>query len=176
MHPNVVTFELFGLPEKPKCFMLMHFLHSSLESIPVLCVDDALEMVKQLSAGLSFMHELGFSHSDVKAANVCMGGQYAQPAFILVDLDSTSLFGLRAISTRPYVPRDLLPTDGARPFASAALDWWMLGYMLAEKCCPREACLDVAAQAVSFTRSELYDYLRAHLPSSVFGLWNTTAR
>ena len=164
-HANVVDFELrvSSSTAANQYFMLMPRLTTSLEHFPWLKPAHAEVLVTHMKDGLSYLHSLGFAHSDVKPANVCL---HEPGVFVLIDLGSAGRFGARARSTLPYVPMDLCAST---LLASPVLDVWMLGAMLAEKCCARRKCLDIGGKmAPTIT---LREHLHAHLPPPVFDLW-----
>src|SRR5262245_17289834 len=73
-HRNIVTvFEFAEDGTTP--YIVMEFLRgtslaSRLETAPPLTLDDTLDIVAQLCAGLGYAHEQGIVHRDVKPANV----------------------------------------------------------------------------------------------------------
>jgi hypothetical protein len=162
--PGIVPFELrWEDPAKFKCFMLMPLLHACLEPMPALADTHARRFWADISAALSYLHVLGFAHCDVKPANICV---HAPTSFVLVDLGSVARFGEQTQSTPAYVPCDLRRgtswVAAPPPCSSAALDWWMLGMVLAEKCCGN-AALDIAGAGKSLSRQQLLQHLQAHL-------------
>jgi hypothetical protein len=158
---HVVRFEL--AEAHGKRFMLMPKLEATLETIPWLSEPDALVLVQHLTAGLRWLHHLGFAHADVKPANVALRDR----AFQLIDLGSVSRFNEPTSCTEAYVPCDLFSTP-ARVRGSAALDWWMLGMTLGEKCCSRGHCLRMGAPSQRLSKAELSEHLQTHLPPAVW--------
>jgi hypothetical protein len=158
---HVVRFEL--KEAHGKHFMLMPKLEATLETIPWLSEPDALVLVQHLTAGLRWLHDLGFAHADVKPANVALRDR----AFQLIDLGSVSKFDEPTSCTEPYVPGDFF-SKPARVRGSEALDWWMLGMTLGEKCCSRGHCLRVGASSQRLSKAELSEHLQTHLPPAVW--------
>ncbi len=157
---HVVHFELNE--ERDHCYMLMPKLEATLEQFKSLSEDDAMVLWDHLSSALRWLHDLGFSHSDVKPANVGVRSR----TFQLIDLGSVSKFDAYTSCTDAYLPRDFL-TSGHRVRSTAALDWWMLGMTLAEKCC-RGHNLEMGTSAPRPTKDALLAHLRAHLPGAVW--------
>ena len=171
---HVVRFEL--KEAHGKHFMLMPKMEATLETIPWLSEPDALVLVQHLTAGLQWLHDLGFAHADVKPANVALRDR----TFQLIDLGSVSRFNEPTSCTEPYVPCDFFrdaPCDSlsssareirpARVRGSAELDWWMLGMTLGEKCCSRGHCLPVGA-CCPLSKAKLREHLQKHLPPAVW--------
>lgn len=103
-HPGIVSFELrWEDPEKSKCFMLMPFLHATLELMPPLTDAHSHRFWADISAALAYLHALGFAHCDVKPANICVR---TPVSFVLIDLGSVARFGDETKSTTAYVPCD----------------------------------------------------------------------
>lgn len=110
-HPGIVSFELrwdshrrsSEDPEKSKCFMLMPFLHATLELMPPLTDAHSHRFWADISAALAYLHALGFAHCDVKPANICVR---TPVSFVLIDLGSVARFGDETKSTTAYVPCD----------------------------------------------------------------------
>lgn len=161
LNEHVVPFELWHRDTKD--FIIMPKQAATLSSFPWLAPASAAVLLAHLVEGLRFMHALGFAHCDVKADNVCVS---QSGACVLVDLGSVARFGEAAQSTRPYLPTDVYPSDGARVVSSRALDAYMLGAAMAEKCCAREHCLNFAERRLSW--GALRGHLCAHLPASVW--------
>ncbi len=157
---HIVHFEL--KEERGHCYMLMPKLEATLEQFTSLSEDDAMVLWDHVSAGLRWLHKLGFSHADVKPANV---GVHSR-TFQLIDLGSVSKFDEYTSCTDAYVPRDFM-TSGRRVRSAAALDWWMLGMTLAEKCC-RGHNLKIGTSAPRPTKAELLAHMKAHLPGAVW--------
>ena len=161
---HIVPFEL--RKERDKFFMIMPKLVITVEPIMWLAPEHADRLVTQLAEALSYLHALGFAHADVKPANVCLRDP---ETFVLIDIGSVARFGDHACSTRAYVPSDLPGDSELR--CTASLDWWMLDMMLGEKCCARNACLDMGSGVRDVTRDVLQKHLHKHLPVGVFALW-----
>jgi serine/threonine protein kinase len=158
---HVVDFELKSHCNKR--FMLMPKFEATLEQMTWLCESDSMMLWSHVSSGLRCLHNLGFSHADVKSANVGLRNS----TFFLIDLGSVSRFGNVTSCTNAYIPRDFFGKQPAR--ASAALDWWMLGLTLAEKCCRNQAeCLQLGCSAHSPTKKDLLKYLQLHLPTTLW--------
>jgi hypothetical protein len=93
-HRNIVTvFEFAEDGTTP--YIVMEFLRGSslasrIEAAPPLTLDDKLDIVTQLCAGLSYAHEQGVVHRDVKPANI----------FLLTDTSVKLLdFGIAKLTT-----------------------------------------------------------------------------
>jgi serine/threonine-protein kinase len=93
-HRNIVTvFEFAEDGTTP--YIVMEFLRgaslaSRLEATPPLTLDDKLDIIAQLCAGLGYAHEQGVVHRDVKPANI----------FILTDTSVKLLdFGIAKLTT-----------------------------------------------------------------------------
>jgi hypothetical protein len=164
LNQHVVPFELWHASTKD--FIIMPKLAATLSSFSSLAPECALVLLTQLADALRFMHGLGFAHCDVKADNVCVT---QAGSCVLVDLGSVARFGSVTQSTRPYLPTDLYPSDTRPVVSSRALDAYMLGAMLAEKCCPREHCLCFAQRRVAW--SALRAHLHARLPAPVWAVY-----
>ena len=160
LNAHVVPFELqWEGMGNDKSFMVMPKYSALLEPMQPLSPAHAGMLWEHMLSALEYLHALGFAHCDVKPGNICV----QEPvSFVLIDLGSISAFGSSTASTDAYVPRDV---KGGR--SSPALDWWMLGITLAEKCCG-DASLDAAPRSRSITRSELLAHLQTHLPSTVW--------
>jgi len=78
-----------------------------------------------MKVALDYLHSMGFAHCDIKPENIFVD---EEGIFLRGDHGSVTPFGERTQSTQAYVP-----TDFRAPFASAALDWWMLIVTLLEK-------------------------------------------
>src|SRR5262249_50667070 len=93
-HRNIVTVFEFA-EEGTTPYIVMEFLRgtslqSRLESAPPLTLDDKLDIVAQLCAGLGYAHEQGIVHRDVKPANI----------FLLADSTVKLLdFGIAKLTT-----------------------------------------------------------------------------
>ena len=160
LNAHVVPFELrWEGMGNDKSFMVMPKYSALLEPMQPLSPAHAGLLWEHMLSALEYLHALGFAHCDVKPGNICV----QEPvSFVLIDLGSIGAFGSSTASTAAYVPRDV---KGGR--SSPALDWWMLGMTLAEKCCG-DAALDAASRSRSITRSELLAHLQTHLPSTVW--------
>jgi serine/threonine protein kinase len=160
LHAHIIPFELrWEDAAKSRIFMVMPKLPATLELMQPLSVAHACLLWEHIASALEYLHALGFAHCDIKPANICV----REPvSFVLIDLGSIAAFGTSTASTSAYVPHDVV-----RDRSSKALDWWMLGMTLGEKCCG-DAELDVGAGSQSITRSELLAHLHAHLPSTLW--------
>ena len=150
-HTNhVITFSLYRV--HGKCLTIMPLLPATLEHIKRLCVGDAQKLLRQMIMALSFIHDHGFAHMDVKPSNICINGE---GDFILADLGSMALFGKHTKSTTPYVPKDLqIP----RMVSAIKTDFWMLAMTLGERLCG----LDRGTATPEPSRAELIVQLNAH--------------
>lgn len=79
-----------------------------------------------MKCAISYLHGLGFVHSDVKPDNIFLG---AGGVFLLGDFGSLVKFGNFIHSTTPV----FIPSDADTHVASPALDWWMLAMFIAEE-------------------------------------------
>jgi serine/threonine protein kinase len=146
---------------------------ASLERVPSLDpVADAAAVAtlwQHISEALSGLHSLGFAHSDVKPANICLDTR--GPFCVLIDLDSAAAFGQATASTAAYFPSDVLcggQGSGRRVHvASARADWWMLAMTLAQKACG-DSGLPVGYRAKVWTEAEVRAHLGRHLPGQVW--------
>jgi hypothetical protein len=169
---HVVSFTLWRRPEAPgAAHLIMPKQAATLSDVPWLPPAGARTLLVHLLAGLDDLHSLGFAHCDVKPDNVCIS--QAQSCS-LVDLGSVARFGERAQSTRAYLPADLYPRDGQPLCSSCELDAWMLAATLAEKCCPRERCVNFGETRMK--GRQLLSHLEAHLASELWLLLTSHAR
>jgi serine/threonine protein kinase len=157
---HVVHFEL--KEEGRNCFMLMPKLDATLEQVTHLSEEDSLVLWEHVSDGLRWLHARGFSHADVKPANVGLRDR----VFQLIDLGSVCMFDQPTSCTDAYVPCGFF--GGRPPRGSAALDWWMLGMTLAEKCCRPGECITVGERSSSLPQAELRKHLKDHLPTALW--------
>ena len=136
VHRNVIPFKLWCDDARPeRTFMIMPKMSSTLEPIESLSPELVSLCWENLSGALHCVHGLGFSHGDVKPANIGVreGSRPGGAQLVLMDLGSIQRFGLRAIATEPYVPEDLPRPMGSFLQASKCLDWWMLAVTICEK-------------------------------------------
>ena len=123
MHPVVTTSVKFYI------FMPLHPI--TLEHLKILEPVVVRRFWDHLSSALSFLHDLGFAHMDVKPSNILIA---TNGDFILADLGSLVRFNNRSASTKAYVPRDLW-VNPSGPIAAASVDWWMLAMIIFERAC-----------------------------------------
>lgn len=95
---------------------------------------------------------------DVKPANIC----YDDDSYHLIDLGSIVPIGNRTSSTEAYIPSDL-----DKCYASAEIDWWMLGVTLAEYGCGSLG-LPVSSSNRRLSKELILDQLKNHLPEPVY--------
>ena len=157
---HVVEFELIS--RGSKSFMLMPKFEATLEQISWLREPDSVTLLDHISCGLRSLHTLGFSHADVKPANIAL----QRGAFVLIDVGSVCRFGIGTSSTDAYVPRDFFGDKASR--SSAVLDWWMLGMTMAEKCCRSEMECVKIGNSRSLTKEALVNHLQNSLPTALW--------
>ena len=160
--PHLVSFELTSAHGRR--FMIMPHMATTLAHMPRLEEEGASMLVQHVSTAIRYLHELGFSHADVKPDNV--GLQVAE-TFVLIDLGSVARFHARTSVTPAYVPCDLAGLSG-RYVSEPSLDWWMLGMTLAEKACMPDSCMDISSTGRSASRSALVAHLEHNLPARVW--------
>ena len=129
MHQNIISIRPVVKRSKFYIFMPLHPI--TLEHLEVLESAVIRRLWNHLSAGLSFLHQLGFAHMDVKPSNILIA---TNGDFILTDLGSLVPFKNRSASTKAYVPRELW-TNPSGPIAEASVDWWMLAMVIFERAC-----------------------------------------
>ena len=160
--PHLVSFELTSAHGRR--FMIMPHMATTLAHMPRLEEEGASMLVQHVSTAIRYLHELGFSHADVKPDNV---GLQVPETFVLIDLGSVARFHARTSVTPAYVPCDLAGLSG-RYVSEPSLDWWMLGMTLAEKACVPDSCMDISSTGRSASRSALVAHLEHHLPARVW--------
>ena len=129
MHQNIISMDPVTKNSKYFIFMPLHPI--TLEHLRILPAGVVRRLWKHLSSGLSFLHDLGFAHMDIKPSNILIA---TNGDFILTDLGSLVPFNNRSASTKAYVPRELW-TSPSGPIADASVDWWMLAMTIFEKVC-----------------------------------------
>ena len=129
MHQNVISIDPVTKSGKYFIFMPLHPI--TLEHLQILSAGVLRRLWKHLSSGLSFLHDLGFAHMDVKPSNILIA---TNGDFILTDLGSLVPFNNRSASTKAYVPRELWISPSG-PIADASVDWWMFAMIIFEKVC-----------------------------------------
>ena len=129
MHQNIISMDPVIKGRKYFIFMPLHPI--TLEHLQILPAVVVRRLWKHLSSGLSFLHDLGFAHMDVKPSNILIA---TNGDFILTDLGSLVTFNSRSASTKAYVPRELW-TSSSGPIANASVDWWMFAMIIFEKVC-----------------------------------------
>ena len=159
---HIIHFTLWENVEAGHTYMLMPLLPTTLEPFPWLLEEDAHTFWLHMSDALTFLHDLGFVHADVKPANVCIRNS---AEFVLIDLGSLCRSGCRTSSTPAYVPSDLRLQG-----VSAELDWWMLGMAMAEKCCGERA-LAIGGNKSAKTGA-LLAHLQEHLPGRIWDAYD----
>mmetsp|Transcript_28160 Transcript_28160/g.40093 ORF Transcript_28160/g.40093 Transcript_28160/m.40093 type:complete len:146 (-) Transcript_28160:25-462(-) len=129
MHQNIISIHPFEKRSKFFIFMPLHPI--TLEHLVTLEADVVRRLWNHLSAGISFLHDLGFAHMDIKPSNILIA---TNGDFILTDLGSLVPFKNRSASTKAYVPRELW-TSPSGPIAEASVVWWMLAMVIFERAC-----------------------------------------
>jgi hypothetical protein len=157
--PHVTPYELVDSPGG-KHFMIMPKFATALEPVPYLDPEGVAALWAHMEEALECLHAKGFTHADVKPANICLT-EDGLSAF-LIDLGSVAQVGQPTSSTLAYVPRNI-----ARGRASTELDWWMLAMTLAEKACGPEHVLEVGGVHHAST-AEVRTHLATHLSPAVW--------
>ena len=132
--PHIIGLETFykHRDSGSKYFIFMRLHPITLEALPEMSTTVLLRFYTQMSAALEYIHEAEFAHMDFKPANILIT---SDGDFILADLGSIVRFGEKSESTSAYLPREMCAKDGARPIASANVDWWMMAVTVCEKVC-----------------------------------------
>ena len=166
VHQHVIPFKIWVDQDRPeRMFMIMPKLPSTLEPIARLSPELIVVCWKNIGSALRFVHGLGFSHGDVKPANI--GVREGLPEeFVLLDLGSMQRFGLRAYATEPYVPKDLPRSPTGFITATECLDWWMLAMTICEKGCDMEVGVGGARGRSAPPRGNILKMCSGHQGSS----------
>lgn len=142
-HSNVVQVVDFGSTEHGLSFLVMEYiqgrtLEDLLEERQTLEPQHAAHLVRQVAAGLSEVHRLGFVHRDIKPANVMLTGVEGRENAKLLDFGivgmadetgSTKLTGTgRIVGTPRYMSPEQARDSGVGPQA----DLYSLGCILYE--------------------------------------------
>ncbi|MEZ4288270.1 MAG: protein kinase [Polyangiales bacterium] len=73
-HPNIARFVTFDAGVRPKPILVMHLVEGSnldrLIEVGELNMENALDLLLQVCAGLDAMHQVGVAHLDVKPSNI----------------------------------------------------------------------------------------------------------
>jgi serine/threonine protein kinase len=87
MHQNIISMEPVAHGHNHFIFMPLH--PTTLEHLPYLQGEEVVlrRLWNQVSSGLSFLHEHGFAHMDVKPSNILIT---TSGDFILADLGSVA--------------------------------------------------------------------------------------
>jgi serine/threonine protein kinase len=132
MNPYLTSFEL--RTHDKKCFMIMPFYPSTLESVRKLSAASGIRLFDQVRSAVDYLHSLNYNHMDIKPANICLR---ESGDFVLIDLGSVAMRLDISESTVVYVPRDFQPRDKRTPNSKYKAvdvnDWLMLGMTIAEK-------------------------------------------
>ena len=84
----------------------------------------------QIVSAVSYLHSKGFTHQDIKPANIVLDGSFNAK---LIDFALTHRIGMeepRTGSTFAMAPEVLTYQDKGRPSLSPSLDWWGVGITL----------------------------------------------
>jgi serine/threonine-protein kinase len=142
-HPNICR--VYDIAEfNGRHFLSMEFidgedLASLLKRIGYLSNEKALDIARQLAAGLATAHQRGVLHRDLKPANIMIDGHgrvRITDFGLAVATSSASLDG--DVSGTPVY---MAPEQLARKGASVRSDIYALGLVLYEACCGRKAFL-----------------------------------
>jgi serine/threonine-protein kinase len=167
-HPNVCRIFDIGQVDGEQ-FITMEYvdgehLGSLLRRIGRLPSDKAIQIARQLCAGLAAAHEKGVLHRDLKPANVMIDGR-GQVRITDFGISAPIVPGEEAPSTAAGTPAYMAPEQFARGQASVLSDIYSLGLVLYELFTGRQA----------FSGRSVLDYARLHRetaptdPSTIIG-------
>jgi serine/threonine protein kinase len=161
---HIVSYELYDHPMKEKTFMVMPCYPITLFRVPFLDADVVPIFFDHMASALTFLHERGFAHADVKPLNICIKDG---TEFILIDLGSVTPIGQRVYATtQSHIPRDIYK----EPMRSSHnMDWWMLAATLSEKGCGLDG-LSPGSGARDPSTLQYISHLHRHLPEQVWRL------
>lgn len=152
--PHLAPFFIHEDLVKKKNFLIMPRYGATLEQVASFSPADAARVWADVSTALKHLHDLGFAHMDIKAANICISLSTA--GCEVIDHGSIAPFGDRSSSTLACIPPDVVAQSKR---ASATVDWWMFAVLLAEKACGAHG-INIGQQSVETPNTAA---LRAHL-------------
>ena len=148
--------------------LLMPLYPATLQHLPDLADDDALVVGTQVLSALSYMHDAGLGHCDVKAPNIFLD---ADGSAHLGDYGSTRRLGEDADEkTASHVPVDANENGLDVDKASAALDRLLLAVTLLERLKliqlhPQRLCMQMVHEGIQGAKTEvLRSFLQSLLP------------
>jgi serine/threonine protein kinase/dipeptidyl aminopeptidase/acylaminoacyl peptidase len=134
-HPNICTVHEIGETPDGQLYIAMAFvdgptLRQLVEEGP-LPMEKAVDIARQIAAGLERAHESGVVHRDVKPANVIVG---RDGVVKLVDFGVAKLAGLALTRTgvAPGTPAYMSPEQAGAEEIDHRTDLWSLGVVLYE--------------------------------------------
>lgn len=101
----------------------------TLDTYPSLEEASSQRLWSELSQALKSLHQFGYAHMDIKAANICVT---TEGKFILIDLGSVAKFHTVTETTEGVLPVGLTVNT-----ADPSVDWWMLAAVVSEYCSKR---------------------------------------
>ncbi|MGQ0732499.1 MAG: protein kinase domain-containing protein [Acidobacteriota bacterium] len=158
-HPNICrVFDIGQLDERH--FLSMEYvdgedLASLLRRIGRLPEDKAVEIARQLCAGLSAAHDGGVLHRDLKPANIMIDGRGRAK---ITDFGVASVTGISGPEARAGTPQYMAPEQAAGRELSERTDLYALGLVLYE--------LFTGKQAFEISNLDDRQRLESSVPSS----------
>jgi serine/threonine protein kinase len=135
-HPNIAAFHEMFLVEDRPCLVMEYVdgetLFSRTHRLGPLPLDQALAVITHLCAALSYLHERGVMHRDLKSANIKItpGGSVKLLDFGIAKLKCAP--GMTTVGTVMGTPEYLAPEQIGRMAADARSEIWALGLLAYE--------------------------------------------
>jgi serine/threonine protein kinase len=135
-HPNIAAFHEMFLVEDRPCLVMEYVdgetLFSRIHRLGPLPLDQALAVITHLCAALSYLHERGVMHRDLKSANIKItsGGSVKLLDFGIAKLKRAP--GMTTVGTVMGTPEYLAPEQIGRMAADARSEIWALGLLAYE--------------------------------------------
>ncbi|KAI8598093.1 kinase-like domain-containing protein [Dissophora ornata] len=149
IHPNVVRLiEVIDDPTARKIYLVLEYMEGGevrwkdADDKPVLPVDDARAIFRDVVLGLEYLHMQGIIHRDIKPANLLLSGDgtvkisdfgvshFSEKNALERDLENAPMLAKTAGSPAFFAPELCYARYAPRPPITKAIDIWALGVTL----------------------------------------------